>query len=322
MPATQKSKQGTQGGGFRFLSIGECMVELAPAAAPDEYRMGFAGDTFNTAWHLRQLRPDARIRYFSKVGTDAVSDNMLAMMTAARIDTTHVSRTADRSVGLYLISLSDGERSFSYWRDSSAAKGLAEDPAALAGALADTDIAYFSGITLAILDAPGRSALLAALAAARANGVIIAFDTNLRPRLWTSPEAMRATVMAAAQVADIALPSFDDEAVHFGDADPAATAARYLSAGVRTVVVKNGAGPVTYVDGGTTGTVAPEPVARVVDTTAAGDSFNAGFFAGFDGPASVADRIRFASRVAGQVIGQKGALVPVDPGADPSGRGV
>ncbi len=303
--------------GFRFLSVGECMVEMAPAQVPGEYRMGFAGDTFNTAWHLRQLRADVQTGFFSRVGQDAVSQAMLDMMISAGIDTEHVGRSADRSVGLYLITLDDGERSFSYWRGTSAARQLADDPAALARALQAADIAYFSGITVAILDPAGRETLLAAMAFARDAGKIVAFDPNLRPGLWKDTGEMCAAITAAAAVSDMVLPSYDDEAVHFGDRDMAATADRYLEAGVRTVIVKNGSGPVLYVHEGERAEVVPPKVDRIVDTTAAGDSFNAGFFASLDRPGTMADRIRFGARVAGQVIGQKGALVPVDPGPWP-----
>jgi len=61
----------------------------------------------------------------------------------------------------------------------------------------------------------------------------------------------------------------------------------------------------------------PPAVDWIVDTTAAGDSFNAGVFARLDRPGTMADRIRFGARVAEQVIGQKGALVSVDQGAWP-----
>ena len=297
---------------MRFLAIGECMAELAPAAAPGEYRLGFAGDTFNTAWYLARLRPDATVSFFTAIGTDAISQKMRDALVASGIDGSHVRAVPDRTVGLYLISLDNGERSFSYWRGQSAARQLAEDPDALAQAIDQADFVYFSGITLAILDATSRQTLLSALRKARASGKKIAFDPNLRPRLWSDTSEMTRAVMQGAAVSDIALPSFEDEASWFSDVDPVATADRYSSAGATTVVVKNGADPVHYRQGETHGRTAVPPLSSVVDTTAAGDSFNAAILAGIQEDMPLADSIARACRLAGQVVQGKGALVPVD----------
>ncbi|WP_394155329.1 sugar kinase [Loktanella salsilacus] len=294
---------------LRFLSIGECMVEMAPGDAPGAFQMGFAGDTFNTAWYMRALRPDIATQYFTKVGTDAVSDAMLKKMTDAGIDVSHVVRSKTRTVGLYMISLDQGERSFSYWRSQSAARQLADDTQALAQAMGAADLIYLSGITIAILDPAGRDALLDAIQSARRHGKTVAFDSNLRPRLWANQKQMTSAVMRFAQACDIVLPSFDDEAAYFGDATIQDTLDRYRTAGATTVVVKNGAGQVLYWHAGQSGTVTPPPVPHIVDTTSAGDSFNAGFFAGLDREMSMEDRILAASHVAAQVIGAKGALV-------------
>jgi 2-dehydro-3-deoxygluconokinase len=296
---------------MRFLSIGECMAELAPLQDAGQFQLGFAGDTFNTAWYLRALRPDIATSYFTRVGTDQMSTQMLEMMTGAGIGTRFIARDPARTLGLYLISLKDGERSFSYWRDRSAARQLADDLPALTQAFAAADTIYFSGITLAIVGTAGRENLLNALTAARTDGKTIVFDPNLRPRLWASNGDMTATIMQAAAVSDIILPSHDDEAASFGDADISATVARYADTGARTVVVKNGAGTIHYRHDGASGEVTPPAVSAIIDTTAAGDSFNAGFLAGMDDGASTADAIMAAARVAGQVIGRKGALVPL-----------
>jgi 2-dehydro-3-deoxygluconokinase len=297
---------------LRFLSIGECMVEMAPGDTPGAFQMGFAGDTFNTAWYMRALRPDITTQYFTKVGTDAVSDAMLTKMTDAGIDIAHVARSASSTVGLYMISLNDGERSFSYWRSQSAAKQLASDTQAMAQAMGSTDLIYLSGITVAILDPAGRDALLDAIKSARRHGKTVAFDSNLRPRLWANEKQMTEAIMRFAKACDIVLPSFDDEAAHFGDATIQDTLDRYLNAGAATVVVKNGGGDVLYWHAGESATVTPPPVSKIVDTTSAGDSFNAGFFAGLDKAISMDERIQAASRVAAQVIGAKGALVQLE----------
>ena len=296
---------------MHILSIGECMAELAPSVTSGEFRLGYAGDTFNTAWYLARLCPEVAVSYFTAVGDDAISGQMLEAMRASGIDTAHVQTLPGRSVGLYLISLDKGERSFSYWRGQSAARQLADDPAALASAMDGADLIYISGITLAILDEAARARLLGALETARAKGKTIAFDPNLRPHLWSDPSQMTRTIMQGAAVSDIALPSFEDEARWFNEADPEATADRYVAAGVATVIVQNGPDPVLYHQGGQRGTVTVPALNYVVDTTAAGDSFNAAIFAGVATRAPLADSIAQACRLAGQVVQGKGALVPV-----------
>jgi 2-dehydro-3-deoxygluconokinase len=293
----------------RFLAIGECMVEMSPEA-DGRYRMGFAGDTFNTAWYMRRLcGPDREVAYFSAVGDDAVSARMTAFMRDAGIRPELVVRPGE-SVGLYMISLQNGERSFSYWRSASAARHLADGLETLPG-LASDDVAYFSGITVAILPEASRHQLLRALRSARDAGVTIAFDPNLRPALWASPDEMRRWTMGAVAVSTIALPSFDDEARHFGDRDTAATGDRYTGAGAGLCVVKNGPGEILIRKGSYKTTVTPPKVGSVVDTTAAGDSFNAGFFAALAAGTTPAEAAEVGSRIAGRVIGERGALVEI-----------
>lgn len=293
----------------RFVSIGECMVEMAPGASDGQFALGFAGDTFNTAWYVKACAPSWQSRFVSRVGSDGISDQMLAMMTDAAIDTRHILRDDTRSVGLYLISLRNGERSFSYWRNQSAARQLANDPAALQAATVDADIVYVTGITMAILDDMGRNVLLDMMRDARAAGKTVVFDSNLRPRLWPGTQHMTEAVMRAAAVSDVVLPSFDDEAAFFGDKDMSATSARYVNAGATTVVVKNGEGQICFHNQGEEGVVTPPAAAQVVDTTSAGDSFNAGFLVSFAQSDDIETAILQGAKVARHVIGQKGALV-------------
>lgn len=283
------------------------MAEFSQSERPRNYRLGFAGDTFNTAWYLARIAPRITIDYLTALGDDALSGEMLEFMSAARIGTDHARRIAGKSAGLYMISLKKGERSFSYWRGQSAARHLADGN--LDVAMAGAALVYVSGITLAILAGDGRGRLMDALATARANGTKVAFDPNLRPALWPNPDTMRQAVTEAAARADIVLPSFEDEATWFGDKDPEDTLARYTSP---CVIVKNGPDLIQWRDGKDRGHVEPPEASAIVDTTAAGDSFNAGVFAELLAGQGTEVAIARGAGLAARVIGGRGALVELD----------
>ncbi|PWK59206.1 sugar kinase [Roseicyclus mahoneyensis] len=294
----------------RLLCIGECMLELAPAEAPETFRAGFAGDTFNTAWYARRLAPAGlEVAYMTAVGQDTVSERLEVFTRAAGIVPDFIRRP-DRTLGLYMIELTEGERSFAYWRGQSAARTLADDLDDLPG-IGPGDMVYLSGITLAILPEAGRARLLAALDRARAEGVRVAFDPNLRPRLWPSADVMRAVVMEGARRADIALPSFDDEATWFGDSDIAATADRYATAGARMIAVKDGPRPVLLRTPDGAAWVAPRPVDQIVDSTAAGDAFNAGFLIGLEAGLPPTEAVQQGCDIAAKVVARRGALADI-----------
>lgn len=293
----------------KIACIGECMIELSQA---DEglWRMGYAGDTLNTAWYLRaRLGSEWQVSYVTRIGEDRFSGEMLAFLTAAGIDTSTIQRESARNIGLYAISLSEGERSFTYWRGQSAARGLADDAAVLAAAIADAELCYFSGITVAILPPEGRATLFAALRDAKARGCTLAFDPNIRERLWPDHGTLRAAISEAGALADIVLPSFDDEAQWFGDADPEATAARYLALGASEIVVKNGGGKLCLRNE-TTHAAPHFPSVTPTDTTGAGDSFNGGYLSARLQGADMETAARAGHDLAAKVVRHPGALIP------------
>lgn len=298
----------------QLLSIGEAMVELAPTGSSSAdniiLRQGFAGDTFNTAFYARQTLPqDWQVNYFTLLGQDALSDAMVRFIESKNIRTDYIKRHPSRMPGLYMVHLDNGERSFSYWRSQSAARLLAQDQAILKEAIDQSDIIVFSGITLAILEDEGADNLLSGLHAAKETGKTIAFDPNIRPRLWRDADKMRTQLIRGAQASNLVLPSLDDEMAHFQDRSAAETIERYRSYGLNRIIVKNGAGTIeAYFDGEHHSTPIM-PVQTIIDTTGAGDSFNGAFLGHFALTGDVDAAIKQASGTAAKTIQHYGALV-------------
>lgn len=292
----------------RFLSIGECMVEFAQTGA-GTYHQGFAGDSFNTAWHARRsLGPGWRVGYFSALGDDIWSDRMLAFMAAEGIETEHVARLPGRRPGLYVIDFEGGERRVTHWRETSAARALADDPEALEAAVSSAHALFFSGITLAILAPDARGQLLSALDRAKARGATVAFDSKLRPGLWPDRGTLRAVIRAAARVSTIALPTVPDESELFGEKGADAVAERYQEDGCPEVVVRAGPEPALVAWKGGRARVAPEHRLRPVDATGAGDSFNGAFLAARVTGVKPEEAARRAHAAAAGTIQAHGAL--------------
>ena len=142
-------------------------------------------------------------------------------------------------------------------------------------------------------------------------GFRVAFDPNIRPRLWTDMRTATDAVTALAAVADIVLPTQDDEALAFGDADAAATLARYAGLGVPEIVVKDGIRPTPYREGNEVVTRPIASIARPLDTTGAGDSFNGAYLAARLTGATQAAGVAAGQGVSAAVVGHRGALLPV-----------
>lgn len=300
-----------------FISVGECMVELQ-SATNGLYRLGFAGDTLNTAWYVRALTKDKNVAvdYLTAIGTDQLSQSMKLFLEDNGIGTSLIQKIPDRTVGLYLITLAKTERSFTYWRDQSAAKLLANNESTLRSALSNTDYIYFSGITLAILNPERREFFLSVLRDMKLAGATIAFDPNFRRKLWSSDDEMMSATIKGYEVASLALPTFTDEQSVFNDKSPSDCAKRIADYGASETIVKDGPNPSLALVDGEIIIVAPDIVEGIVDTTGAGDSFNAGYIAARLANHNFADAMKIAHRVAAQVICERGALLAMSGFSD------
>ena len=295
----------------RVICVGEVMVELS-RGNDGRYGMAFGGDTFNTAVYL--ARAGIPAAYATAMGDDPYSDGLMALASAEGVNGDLIRRMPGRMPGLYLIETdAKGERKFYYWRETSPARDLFELPdwAAVAEALLSARLVYFSGVTLSLYSNTGIGRFLAALELARRQGVKVAFDGNFRPRGWKGDVARARTVFAEAlKRVDIALPTFEDEATLWGDANPEATVERLQAFGIGEIVVKNGSSTALVADKNGREHVPVPEVVEPIDTTAAGDSFNAAYLAARlngENPLAAASA---AHGLAAQVIRHRGAIMP------------
>ncbi|UJF18265.1 sugar kinase [Vibrio sp. SS-MA-C1-2] len=308
----------------RIAIIGECMIELNGEPF-GSMQQTFGGDTLNAAVYLnRSLQNsqfktnDIEVNYVTALGQDPISKGMLTRWQDEGIKTDLVLEDQHRTPGLYLIQLdSEGERTFLYWRNQSPARYLLQHPKFedIVNQLINMDMVFISGISLAILPDADRIKLLALLERLRSHNVEIAFDSNFRPALWPQDDhdfTVKSIYKTMYSHTDLALVTFDDEQLLWGDASPEVTLARLQKLGVQKAVVKLGAEgclvqDFTHQDNAQL--IATTPVKKVIDTTSAGDSFNGGFLAYYLNDSTLEISCQRGNMLAGLVIQHRGAII-------------
>ncbi|SDT13445.1 2-keto-3-deoxygluconate kinase [Pseudomonas asplenii] len=296
----------------RIALIGECMIELQQHA-DGSLQQSFGGDTLNTAVYLcRELAGRGSVDYVTALGDDSFSDAMCRVWAEEGIGLDQVQRLPGRLPGLYCIQTDEhGERRFLYWRNEAAVRDCFTAPSAapVLAALPDYDVLYFSGITLAVLGERGREKLIAVLRQAREGDTRVVFDNNYRPRLWTGVEQARAAYRSVLPYVDMALLTLDDEQALFGYADSEAVFTAYAQIDIPEVVLKRGAESCMLSCEGEAFEVPAQKVEKVVDTTAAGDSFSAAYLASRLTGGDPQTAARAGHRLASRVIQVRGALI-------------
>ena len=307
---------GLVGAGSKIVVIGEVMLELSKAA-DDARRLNWGGDTANTAVYLARL--GHRTDYLSALGNDPYSDRIAAGLAAEGIGTGHLLRHPHRLPGLYAIETDEhGERRFYYWRDRSAARAMFEcDGMETAlGAAARASCLYLSGITLSILSEADRMRLVALARDLRTSGGAVAFDPNYRPGGWTSAAEALHWYREMAPHVSVVFPSSEDEDLLHGRSSALDQVSRWQEAGIEEVVLKRGRQEAMVSADGQAASVPAEGAVTVVDTTGAGDSFNAGYLSARFKGAAPAEAAAVGHRLAACVVAARGAIL--ERGAMPS----
>lgn len=300
---------------FKIAVIGECMAELSGKPFTP-MTQNFGGDVLNTAIYLKKLmQDDVEVSFVTAMGMDPLSQALVEKWREYDINTGLVQTFEDKHVGLYLIQTDeDGERTFQYWRNDSAAKYIMQssNTEKLFDSLKSYDAVFLSGISLAILEELNRLSLIDWLHTLKAAGVSIVFDGNYREKLWPVESEAKAAYDALYKLSDLVLVTFDDEQALWKDSDITACQQRLSKYGIPELVIKDGANGCLHIEQQLEMKVATTPVETVIDTTAAGDSFNAGFLTGWLQNQGAEPSCRLGNQLAGQVIQQKGAIVDVD----------
>lgn len=261
-----------------ILCMGEPMLEfnqLPPG--PDGrvlYLQGHGGDTSNAA--IAAARQGARAGYITAIGEDAAGDSFMELWRAEGVDTSTVIRTAEAPTAVYFVTHDARGHHFTFYRSGSAASRYTPRDVPEA-AIAQAKILYASGISQAI-STSAADAVFHAISVAKRHGVKVAYDTNLRLRLWPAARA-RAIIEAAIGMADMAFPSREDAEALTGLSDPDAIAEHYLRLGCPLVAVKCGADGALLATADGLRVRAPAHRVRAVDATGAGDTFCGAFLA-------------------------------------------
>ena len=292
-----------------LLCLGEPMLELnRQPPGPDgrvHYLEGFGGDASNAA--IAAARSGAKVGMLTAVGADGPGDGFLALWQREGVETETVLRDPAAPTGLYLVTHDADGHHFAFYRAGSAASRMG--PAVLpVAAIRAARILHVTGISQAISEA-ACDAVFAAIALAKAAGVRVSYDTNLRLRLWPAARAA-AVIHAAIAKADIALPSLEDARVLTGLTAPEAIAAFYRRLGCPLVVLKCGAEGVLLAQGETLTRIPGRRVAAV-DATGAGDCFAGAFLARILDGAAPAAAAEYANAAAALSTLGYGAVAPI-----------
>lgn len=294
-----------------IVSLGEAMIEFNQVTPGEpQYRQGFGGDTSNAI--IAAARQGARTAYLTRVGTDAFGDQLLDLWNSEGVATAAVQRDPDAPTAVYFVTHGPCGHTFSYLRAHSAASRMTPDflPQDL---IASAKYLHVSGISQAI-SATACDTVFAAIDMARRAGVRVAYDSNLRLKLWPLARA-RAIIRETVSQSDLFLPSLEDAELFSGQTDIEAILDWCFKAGAREVVLKLGPAGAIHATPTQRRSVQGRRV-RAVDATGAGDTFAGSLLARLVAGDSTQQALEYANAAAALTTTGYGAVAPIPRPAD------
>jgi 2-dehydro-3-deoxygluconokinase len=287
-----------------IVCLGEPMLEFNQQ--PDgRYLPGHGGDTSNCA--IAAARQGASVGYVTRLGADAFGESFLKLWAEEGVDASAVQILPYAHTGIYFVTHGEDGHRFSYFRAGSAASRMTPESLPL-DYVRGAKILHVSGISQAISES-AADAVFAAIEAARAAGVLVSYDTNLRLQLWPIERA-RAITHAAMARCTIALPGLEDADQLTGRREPDAVADFYLGLGAEIVALTLGARGTLVATSAERRSVVGRKVAPV-DATAAGDTFDGAFLAEIAAGLDPFEAARYANAAAALSTQGYGAVAPM-----------
>jgi len=288
------------------VSLGEPLYEFSQIPGESgRYLQGFGGDTMNCA--IAAARQGAKAGYITRLGDDEFGRQFLQLWRTEGLDISGVGIDPQAHTAVYFITHGPAGHVFSYLRKGSAASRMrpADLPLEL---IRKAKFFHTSGISQAISDS-ACDAVFAAFEAARVAGVRIAYDSNLRLRLWPLARA-RAVIRATIVLADYFLLSMEDAEALCGEKDADAILDWCHEAGAKVVALKLGAAGVMGSDSTRREKIAGHAV-NCVDATGAGDCFAGALLARMAAGDDFWDGLRYANAAAALATTGFGAVAPL-----------
>jgi fructokinase/2-dehydro-3-deoxygluconokinase len=234
------------------------------------------GTAANSAVALSRLGP--QVTMITTVGDDGYGHWVVKDLQDEGIDTRGVHLLRDSFTPMVMALIEpDGERLIVVWPPEGGAQNELEEGHIESAILAGKDWLHTTGMCLRA--SPSREAVLHGMAQARAAGLTVSIDLNMRLELWDLSPQTKATFMQAVELADVVFGNAEEEIVPLSGETTVVDAAQSLSNGRRIIVARQGAAGAWIAAPNEQGQSPAFQVSQIIDTLGAGDAFNSGFIA-------------------------------------------